>query len=56
MPAPDSEIVCIITAASEIPKPEPPYWEGIQIPSQPSLARAECSSVGKILVWSVWSQ
>src|SRR5665213_2647919 len=34
MPAPDSEIARIMIAASDMPRPEPPYSSGIQIPSQ----------------------
>ncbi len=39
MPAPDSEIVRIMIAASMIPNPEPPNCSGIQIPSQPASAK-----------------
>ena len=35
MPAPDSAIACIITAASVMPSPEPPNSAGIAMPSQP---------------------
>src|SRR6202012_4392022 len=40
MPAPDSEMVRIMIAASVIPRPEPPYSSGIQMPSQPASASA----------------
>ena len=40
IPAPDWAIACIITAASEMPSPEPPYASGMQMPSQPPLASA----------------
>ena len=56
IPAPDSAMVCIIIAASEIPRLEPPYSTGMQIPSQPSFASAEWSLEGKLLVSSVSSQ
>ena len=36
MPAPDSATACIITAASVMPRPEPPNSLGIAIPSQPA--------------------
>ena len=36
MPAPDSEIVRIMIAASVMPRPEPPYSSGMQMPSQPA--------------------
>src|SRR3954469_11548981 len=39
-PAPDSAIACIITAASVMPRPEPPNCSGLAMPSQPSLASA----------------
>jgi hypothetical protein len=38
IPAPDSATACIISEASVIPKPAPPYFSGIAIPSQPSSA------------------
>ena len=40
MPAPDSAIACIISAASVMPRPEPPYSSGMAMPSQPSAASA----------------
>jgi hypothetical protein len=36
MPAPDSAIVRIMIAASVMPRPEPPYSSGMQMPSQPA--------------------
>ena len=39
MPAPDSEIVRIMIAASVMPRPEPPYCSGMQMPSQPASAK-----------------
>ena len=36
MPAPDSEIVRMMIAASVMPRPEPPYSSGMQTPSQPA--------------------
>jgi hypothetical protein len=39
-PAPDSAIACIITAASEMPRPAPPNASGMAMPSHPSLASA----------------
>ena len=38
MPAPDSAIVCIMIAASVMPRPAPPYSSGMQMPSQPASA------------------
>ena len=55
-PAPDSAMACIITAASVMPRPEPPYSSGIAMPSQPSLASAWCSSDGKPPCLSFLSQ
>ena len=46
IPAPDSEIVRIMIAASVIPKPEPPYSSGMQMPSQPASASALWKSAG----------
>ena len=40
MPAPDSEIVRMMIAASVMPRPEPPYSSGMQTPSQPASAIA----------------
>jgi hypothetical protein len=45
-PAPDSAIACIITAASVMPRPAPPYGSGIAMPSQPSRAIAWWKSAG----------
>jgi hypothetical protein len=56
MPAPDSEIVRIMIAASVIPKPEPPYSSGIQMPSQPASAIALWKSMGKPPSLSFFSQ
>ena len=39
-PAPDSAIACIISAASVMPSPAPPYACGMAMPSQPSAAMA----------------
>lgn len=39
IPALDPAIVCIMTAASEIPGSEPPYLSGMQIPSHLFSAR-----------------
>ena len=36
MPAPDSATACIITAASVMPRPEPPNSAGIAMPSHPA--------------------
>ncbi len=36
MPAPDSAMVCIISAASVTPSPAPPWSCGIATPSQPA--------------------
>ncbi|MOA43097.1 hypothetical protein D3C78_1652160 [compost metagenome] len=47
MPAPEALMVCIINAASVMPRPEPPYSSGMQMPSQPDSASAACSSNGK---------
>jgi hypothetical protein len=38
IPAPLSAIACIITAASVMPRPEPPNFSGMAIPSQPASA------------------
>ena len=46
-PAPDSLIVCIISAASVMPSPAPPYSCGIAMPSQPASAIARWKSSGK---------
>jgi hypothetical protein len=56
MPAPDSAIVCIITAASVMPNPAPPYSAGIAMPSQPSRASAAWKSSGKPPSRSFFSQ
>jgi hypothetical protein len=40
MPAPDSATVRIMMAASVTPRPAPPYSSGMQMPSQPPLAKA----------------
>ena len=47
MPAPDSAMVCIISAASVTPRPAPPYSCGMQTPSQPASAKARWKSSGK---------
>ena len=46
MPAPDSEIVRIMIAASVMPSPDPPYSSGMQMPSQPASASARWKSAG----------
>ena len=56
MPAPDSLIACIMIAASVMPRPEPPYSSGMQMPSQPSRASAWWSSCGKSPARSFSSQ
>ncbi len=38
--APDSATVCIISAASVMPSPAPPYSSGMAMPSQPASAIA----------------
>ena len=55
-PAPDSAIVCIMIAASMMPRPAPPCDSGIAMPSHPSRASAWCSSVGKPPSLSFFSQ
>ena len=40
MPAPDSAMARIMIVASVTPSPDPPYSCGMQIPSQPSRAKA----------------
>src|ERR1700679_2920133 len=40
MPAPDSDIVRIMIAASRTPRPEPPCSSGMQMPSQPAPANS----------------
>src|SRR5262249_54105252 len=47
MPAPDSAMVRIMIAASRMPRPEPPYSSGMQMPSQPASASALWKSAGK---------
>jgi hypothetical protein len=39
-PAPDAATACIMIAASVTPSPLPPYSSGMQMPSQPALAKA----------------
>ena len=39
-PAPEAVMVCIMTAASQTPSPEPPNSRGMQMPSQPPSAIA----------------
>ncbi len=56
MPAPDSEMVRIMIAASVMPRPEPPYSSGMQIPSQPASASALWKSAGKPPSLSFFSQ
>ena len=56
MPAPDSAIACIMIAASVMPRPEPPYSSGMQMPSQPSSASASWKSCGKPPSRSLFSQ
>ena len=46
-PAPDCAIACIISAASVMPRPEPPYSSGMAMPSQPASANALWKSCGK---------
>jgi hypothetical protein len=45
-PAPVAEMVCIIKAASLMPRPAPPYSSGIAMPSQPESASARWKSCG----------
>ena len=40
IPAPDAAIVRIMIAASVMPNPEPPYFSGVAMPSQPPSAIA----------------
>ena len=40
MPAPDWAIVCIMIAASVMPRPAPPYASAMRMPSQPPSASA----------------
>ena len=56
MPAPDSEIVRIMIAASVMPSPDPPYSSGMQMPSQPASASAMWKSAGKPPSLSFFSQ
>ena len=56
MPAPDSAIVRIMIAASVMPRPEPPYSSGMQMPSQPASASARWKSAGKPPSLSFFSQ
>ena len=56
MPAPDSAMVCIRIAASVTPRPAPPYCCGMQMPSQPSSAKARWKSCGKPPALSLASQ
>ena len=49
-PAPDSAIVCIMIAASVMPRPAPPYSSGMAMPSQPASAKARWKSCGKAAV------
>lgn len=46
-PAPLAAMVCIISAASVMPSPAPPYASGIAMPSQPLAASAAWNSCGK---------
>ncbi len=39
-PAPEREIVCIMSAASVMPSPDPPYSSGMAMPSQPACAKS----------------
>ncbi|MNL00833.1 hypothetical protein D3C87_1212800 [compost metagenome] len=39
-PAPDADTVCMISAASVMPSPAPPYCSGMAMPSQPAPAIA----------------
>ena len=56
MPAPDSAMVRIMIAASVMPRPEPPYSSGMQMPSQPASASALWKSAGKPPSLSFFSQ
>ena len=55
-PAPVAEMVCIISAASLMPRPAPPNASGMAMPSQPASARALWKSCGKPPSWSLRSQ
>ena len=44
--APDSAMACIITAASAMPSPLPPYASGMAMPSQPPSAMARWKACG----------
>ena len=46
-PAPVPAIVCIMSAASVMPRPAPPYASGMAMPSQPASASARWKSSGK---------
>ena len=54
--APDCATACIMIAASVMPRPEPPYSSGMQMPSQPSAASACSNSCGKMPSRSCASQ
>src|SRR3972149_617458 len=45
-PAPEADIVCIMSAASVMPRPAPPCSSGIAIPSQPDSASTRWKSSG----------
>jgi len=55
-PAPVAEMVCIISAASLIPRPAPPYSSGMAMPSHPDSASAWWKSCGKPPSRSFFSQ
>ncbi len=54
--APDSATACIISAASVMPSPAPPYCAGMAMPSHPASAMAAWNSCGKVAVRSRSSQ
>ena len=56
MAAPDSAMARIITAASVMPRPEPPTASGMAMPSRPASATARWNSCGKAASSSLRSQ
>ena len=56
MPAPNSETVRMMIAASVTPRPAPPNFSGTQMPSQPPSAIARWNSTGKPPSRSFFSQ
>lgn len=52
----DAEIVCVMSAASLIPKFVPTYSSGMTMPRHPESARARWKSLGKPPSWFLHSQ